>query len=144
MDAEPPARWATFDCYGTLIDWETGLANALHDLWPAADAAGLLDRFHQVEPEVERAQPGLPYRDVLAEVLRRLAAERNLPLTAGQEGALAARIREERQQREELQVRLAAVARATDPTHAGEQPIDELERRLVTLRDELQRPDLVG
>jgi 2-haloacid dehalogenase len=90
MDAEPPARWATFDCYGTLIDWETGLANALHELWPAPDAAGLLDRFHQVEPEVERAQPGLPYRDVLAEVLRRLAAERNLPLTPGQETALAA------------------------------------------------------
>src|SRR5207248_1357167 len=36
MDAEPPARWATFDCYGTLIDWETGLANALHDLLAAS------------------------------------------------------------------------------------------------------------
>ena len=32
-----------------------------------------------------------------------------------QEGALAARVREERQQREDLQVRLAAVARATKP-----------------------------
>ncbi|MBO0704351.1 MAG: HAD family hydrolase, partial [Candidatus Dormibacteraeota bacterium] len=90
MDAEPAARWATFDCYGTLIDWETGLADALHDLWPAEAVPGLLDRFHRIEPEVESAQPGLPYRDVLAEVLRRLSAERNLPLAPDQEGALAA------------------------------------------------------
>ncbi|MDR0358178.1 MAG: HAD-IA family hydrolase [bacterium] len=90
MDAEPAARWATFDCYGTLIDWETGLADALCDVWPAEAPAALLDRFHRIEPEVERAQPGLPYRDVLAEVLRRLSAERNLPLTPDQERTLAA------------------------------------------------------
>lgn len=89
MDAEAAARWATFDCYGTLIDWETGLAAALRDVWPAADASSLLGRFHQIEPEVQRAQPGLPYRAVLAEALQRLAADQDLQLAQHREGALA-------------------------------------------------------
>jgi 2-haloacid dehalogenase len=94
MDAEHAngqrARWVTFDCYGTLIDWETGLSAALRELWPERDTAGLLDRFHHVEPEVQRGQPGLPYRAVLADVLRRLAGEGGLPLRPDQEQTLAA------------------------------------------------------
>src|SRR5205823_13975038 len=37
---QPPMadRWATFDCYGTLVDWEQGLRDALSALWPEADA----------------------------------------------------------------------------------------------------------
>jgi predicted nucleic acid-binding Zn-ribbon protein len=77
-------------------------------------------------------------REALAEARARLEELER------QEGALAARIREERQTREELQVRLAAIARATNEAPGSTQPLDELERRLVTLRDELQKPDLVG
>jgi FMN phosphatase YigB (HAD superfamily) len=29
-------RWLTFDCYGTLIDWETGIGRGLQQLWPTA------------------------------------------------------------------------------------------------------------
>jgi 2-haloacid dehalogenase len=61
-------RWATFDCYGTLIDWNAGLAGALGD-------ASLLTRYHDVEPLVQRENPGLSYRQVLGETARRLGVE---------------------------------------------------------------------
>src|SRR5690242_12999588 len=70
----------TFDCYGTLIDWEAGLAAALREALPGASAAGddeLLERYARHEAELE-AGPYLPYREVLAEALRRVAAERGL------------------------------------------------------------------
>ena len=38
-------RWATFDCYGTLIDWNLGIRETI--------GAELLERYHEVEPEVE-------------------------------------------------------------------------------------------
>jgi 2-haloacid dehalogenase len=67
----------TFDTYGTLIDWETGIAAALREaLGPAADALrgdDLLSRFARVEHELET--PGTRYRDVLATALQRVAAE---------------------------------------------------------------------
>jgi 2-haloacid dehalogenase len=61
------ARFATFDCYGTLIDWNSGLRNSL-------GSDELLERYHQLEPEVERERPGLAYREVLTEVARRIDA----------------------------------------------------------------------
>ena len=81
-------RWATFDCYGTLIDWERGLGDALGRLWPEADRAGILARYHEIEPEVQ-AGSAAPYRHVLAESLRRLADAEGLPLAETDEGALA-------------------------------------------------------
>jgi 2-haloacid dehalogenase len=61
------ARFATFDCYGTLIDWNAGLRAAL-------GSDELLERYHEIEPEVEREHPTLSYRDVLTEVSRRVGA----------------------------------------------------------------------
>jgi 2-haloacid dehalogenase len=58
-------RYATFDCYGTLIDWNAGLRAAL-------GSDKLLVRYHEVEPEVQRESPQMPYRHVLAEVARRI------------------------------------------------------------------------
>jgi 2-haloacid dehalogenase len=60
-------RYATFDCYGTLIDWNAGLRAAL-------GSDELLSRYHEVEPEVQRETPGMPYRRVMAEVARRIGA----------------------------------------------------------------------
>jgi 2-haloacid dehalogenase len=66
-------RWATFDCYGTLIDWEGGLRDAYGSLWPDADRDCLLDLHHLVEPRVqERGE--LTYREVLASCLSAVAA----------------------------------------------------------------------
>ena len=43
-------RWATFDCYGTLIDWHAGIRGVLQRVWPEADPAHLLAVHHAVEP----------------------------------------------------------------------------------------------
>jgi 2-haloacid dehalogenase len=61
------ARYATFDCYGTLIDWNSGLRAAL-------GSDELLERYHQVEPEVERERPTPSYREVMADAARRIGA----------------------------------------------------------------------
>jgi 2-haloacid dehalogenase len=60
-------RYATFDCYGTLIDWNAGLRAAL-------GSDELLSRYHEVEPQVQRETPSMPYRHVIAEVARRIGA----------------------------------------------------------------------
>jgi len=57
-------RWATFDCYGTLVDWNAGIASVIGE--------DLLERYHEVEPQVEAEQPTLPYREVMREVARRI------------------------------------------------------------------------
>lgn len=81
-------RFATFDCYGTLVDWETGIGRELARLWPGEDAAVLRDRYHEIEPRVQLAS-GRPYREVLAESLVLLAEHEGLTLPAGEDDALA-------------------------------------------------------
>ncbi len=76
-------RWATFDCYGTLIDWNCGIRGQLARVFGEDAADGLLERYHEVEPQIEEEQPSLPYREVLTEAMRRLGAPE------GEEDALA-------------------------------------------------------
>jgi 2-haloacid dehalogenase len=68
----------TFDCYGTLIDWERGILDALQPaLAPHgidADDDELLERYARHEAALE-AGDYRPYREILAESLRRLCAE---------------------------------------------------------------------
>ena len=73
-------RWATFDCYGTLIDWMGGIRTALGRTFPTADADALLQRFHAIEPLVQAGR-AIPYRQVLTESLVRLAEDEETPLT---------------------------------------------------------------
>jgi 2-haloacid dehalogenase len=68
----------SFDCYGTLIDWETGIWTALQPL--AAKAGGTareaaLTRFGQHEAAQEAETPSLKYRELLVRVHANLAAE---------------------------------------------------------------------
>jgi 2-haloacid dehalogenase len=81
-------RWATFDCYGTLIDWHGGIRSELARLWPDADADALLRRYHSIEPQVQAGR-GIPYRSVMADTLEELAAAESLPLPASERDALA-------------------------------------------------------
>jgi 2-haloalkanoic acid dehalogenase type II len=66
----------TFDCYGTLIDWNAGLGNALVIAAGGSDAHGdrdaLLAAYHEFEPMVE-AEPHRSYRAVLTETTIRAA-----------------------------------------------------------------------
>ncbi len=80
-------RFASFDCYGTLIDWDSGIRGVLARLWPGEDAEALLGRYHEIEPRVE-LDGQLPYRAVLAQALRLLADSEGLDLRPGDEPAL--------------------------------------------------------
>ena len=73
-------RWATFDCYGTLIDWNGGIRAELASVFGEGDADRLLARYHELEPEIEREDPSRSYRVVLAEALRRVASEEGVDL----------------------------------------------------------------
>jgi 2-haloacid dehalogenase len=68
-------RWATFDCYGTLVDWNAGIRGELSRLMPEADAEQLLGRYHEAERRVQRERPDASYRDVMAAALADVAAE---------------------------------------------------------------------
>jgi 2-haloacid dehalogenase len=82
------SRWATFDCYGTLIDWNGGIGDALTALWPDEDREALLERYHEIEPRVQ-LQGALPYREVMRQALVLLAGDEELPLAAEDEYSLA-------------------------------------------------------
>jgi len=76
------SRWATFDCYGTLIDWDGGIRAQLGRVFGEDRADELLRRYHELEPELQ-ADGTLSYREVLTEALRRLG------VPDGEEAALA-------------------------------------------------------
>jgi len=71
----------SFDCYGTLIDWETGLVRALEPIRAAAGVspAELLEAYGNAEHEAEEAHPGMRYCDLLQLVYRQLAERFDLP-----------------------------------------------------------------
>jgi 2-haloacid dehalogenase len=77
-------RWATFDCYGTLVDWNAGIARELERLLGAAD----LDRYHAIEPRIQRERPDARYRDVMAAVLAEMAADAGVSLPESERDAL--------------------------------------------------------
>jgi 2-haloalkanoic acid dehalogenase type II len=66
-------RWATFDCYGTLVDWNGGIRGELTRVFGEHHADALLARYHELEPELE-ADGTRSYREVLTEAMRRLGA----------------------------------------------------------------------
>jgi 2-haloacid dehalogenase/putative hydrolase of the HAD superfamily len=79
-------RWdvVTFDCYGTLVDWEEGISSAF--VREAAEDGIVLDRarvlaaYHELEPEIE-ASGYRPYREILAATAVRVAQRLGWPLT---------------------------------------------------------------
>jgi 2-haloacid dehalogenase len=79
-NAKSSDRWATFDCYGTLVDWNAGIAAELGRLFGPGEADRLLRRYHEIEPRVQRERPDARYRDVMATVLAELAIEDGLAL----------------------------------------------------------------
>ena len=76
-------RWATFDCYGTLIDWNGGIGRELERLFGAVRGGELLHTYHELEPQIQREDPSRSYREVTAVALARLGAP------AGEQDALA-------------------------------------------------------
>lgn len=66
----------SFDCYGTLIDWETGLLNILSPWLNNEDINNsdeeILDLFSNIEPEVQTKSPQLNYMNVLETVITKM------------------------------------------------------------------------
>jgi 2-haloacid dehalogenase len=75
-------RWATFDCYSTLIDWNGGLRRELARMFGEERADAQLARYHEVEPGLQ-ADGERSYREVMRAAMRQLGAPE------GEEDALA-------------------------------------------------------
>ena len=84
-----PDRWATFDCYGTLIDWNGGISRELARLFGDDEVPRLLERYHELERQVQADDPERTYRAVLTLALERMAESEDLALPDGEHDALA-------------------------------------------------------
>ncbi len=83
----------TFDCYGTLIDWEAGIIAVLR---PWAERAKLdindeelLAHFARAESAAERESPASVYREILRDTMRKIGAATRSATTSHDEDALA-------------------------------------------------------
>ncbi|MFF4616873.1 HAD-IA family hydrolase [Nonomuraea jabiensis] len=72
-------RWATFDCFGTLVDWRHGIRTSAELIAPG-QGARLLEAYNRHEHVVQAESPTLRYRHVLAEALRRACADEKVEL----------------------------------------------------------------
>ena len=87
----------TFDCYGTLIDWETGIWEALQPLLAANPTADpprrhVLGAFDRFEAAQQADTPTLPYPGVLECVHRSLAEDFSLATSAELDAAFGASV----------------------------------------------------
>ena len=84
----------TFDCYGTLVDWEGGILAALRPVWDAhgcaATDAELLAGFARFEHEVQGGDRFRRYRDVLGATLTRMSESMGFRATAAEQAAFGA------------------------------------------------------
>jgi len=85
--------WASFDCFGTLVDWHAGFSAVLGEI-AGYRLAEFLRAYHRHERLVEQHRPHRLYRDVLETAVRRAAADLGLPVTDDQATALPRRWRE--------------------------------------------------
>ncbi len=85
-------RVLTFDCYGTLIDWETGILSTLQpilaDHGVTADAERLLALHAELESAAERG-PYTPYRQLLMTVIRGLGERLGFTPSAAEQSRFA-------------------------------------------------------
>jgi 2-haloacid dehalogenase len=76
-------RWATFDCYGTLIDWNGGIRRELARVFGDDRAEAQLARYHGIEPALQ-TDGARTYREVMTAAMAELGAP------VGEEAGLAA------------------------------------------------------
>src|SRR5947199_10637439 len=82
----------TFDCYGTLINWELGILGALQPVLKKygrnLSDAGVLELYSSFEPQIQSGDYK-PYRQVLVEVVRRFGQKRAFTPTQQEIDSLA-------------------------------------------------------
>ncbi len=83
---DPSDRWITFDCYGTLVDWRSGLLAAVDRAAGSVPASLRLELFSAYLTEEQRIEDGAyrTYREVMAEAL--VAAARHVGVTISEGG----------------------------------------------------------
>ncbi|MDP9265299.1 MAG: HAD hydrolase-like protein [Chloroflexota bacterium] len=79
-----PIEWVTFDCYGTLIDWEGGVFTALRPLLPPRLGQDEVARRYIAAEAAIEGDEYAPYRDVLDRAGRAVLADLGRPLAAGE------------------------------------------------------------
>jgi 2-haloacid dehalogenase len=88
-------EYVSFDCYGTLIDWESGILGYLSPLLQRKNrqvsAAEILNLYSEFEPRHQDTYK--PYRAVLARVVHEFAAHFNFEVTGHEAAGLAESIR---------------------------------------------------
>lgn len=86
-------EWLSFDCYGTLVDWETGICRAVSDVLASYGVklsyVEILSRFSEVEPVVQQSSGYLEYRGVLRRVMETIGAGLGLELNKTDAARLA-------------------------------------------------------
>ena len=72
----PPPRWISFDCYGTLIDWKSGIRRAFEELArvPEAEAAELFQTWERIQWEKIQG-PYAPYEEIMQASFRETLEE---------------------------------------------------------------------
>ena len=86
-------EWLSFDCYGTLVDWETGISTAVAEVLEShgirKSGAEILALFADLEPKVQGSPGYLTYRRVLRDVMALIGAELGFRCTEAELGCLA-------------------------------------------------------
>ena len=87
-------EWLSFDCYGTLVDWETGISGTADEVLAShgvrMSREEILALFAEVEPRVQQGTGGfLKYRDVLRRVMGLMGSELGVEFSESELGCLA-------------------------------------------------------
>ena len=81
-------EWLSFDCYGTLVDWETGITAAVAEMFARhrvrKSKDEILALFASSEPRVQSSGEFLEYRSVLRDVMQIMAWESGIRLSAAE------------------------------------------------------------
>ena len=85
-------QWISFDCYGTLVDWETGISEAVGEVLEShgvrMSREEILGLYADIEPRVQGSEGFLKYREVLRRVMELMGSELGLELSESELGCL--------------------------------------------------------
>lgn len=86
-------EWLSFDCYGTLVDWESGICAAVSDVLEShgvqRSRAEILALYADLEPRAQASETFLEYRRVLRNVMGMIATELGFRCAGSEADALA-------------------------------------------------------
>ena len=86
-------EWVSFDCYGTLVDWETGISTAVGEVLEShgirKSRTEVLALFADAEPRVQGSEDFLEYRTVLRRVMAAIGEEVGIACSESELGCLA-------------------------------------------------------